>query len=415
MTGAGERPGVGASLSRTRPAAPVRVAHLGLGAFHRAHQAWYTQRANDAARDEGWGIASFTGRSSAAADRLRLTGGVYTLLGRSAEGDRAERIESIVRAVPGADDRAWQDTVADPNVGVLTVTVTEAGYGPASGPPARIAAALLARADRGADPIAVVSCDNLLGNGRVLRQAVRAAAAAHADRVDEAATFVDTVVDRITPAVTNADLAVVRELTGHDDPSAVVTEPFAEWVLAGDFPSGRPAWEAAGARIVADAAPYEERKLWLLNAGHSVLAAAGRLRGYETVAEAFEDPELRDGVEALWDEQREVIDLPAREVDDWLTALRIRFTNPRIAHRLDQIRRDSTVKIPLRVLAPLRRRREAGLPPGDAQLAALDAWVRSVVELPPTDDATSALASELAAVEPADRVRTVVDRLSPGL
>lgn len=391
---------------------PARAAHLGLGAFHRAHQAWYTQRANEASTDL-WGIVAFTGRSPAAAELLSRHDGVYTLLERSADGDRPETVQSLVRAVPGSDEQAWIETIADPRIALLTVTVTEAGYAGTAVPPARIAAGLRARHAAGADPIAIVSCDNLLGNGHVLRDAVLAAAGHDAGGVIEAASFVNTVVDRITPAVTDDDIEAVRRLAGVEDAAAVVTEPFTEWVLAGEFPGGRPEWERGGARFVADVTPYEERKLWLLNAAHSVLAAGGRLAGYETIAEAFADEGLRAFVEALWEEQRVQIDLPASELDEWLTRLRTRYTNPRIAHRIDQIRRDSTIKVPQRLLVPMRRRIEAGTVVGEAQQAALDTWVRSIVELEPTDDATAELARTLAALPPSERVKTVIEEMTP--
>ncbi len=393
---------------------PVRAAHLGLGAFHRAHQAWYTQQANDQARaEEGWGIAAFTGRTPEAAALLSRNDGVYTLLERSAEGDRVTTVQSIVRAVPGADERSWFDTIADPEVRVLTVTVTEAAYSANSSVPGRIAAALAGRAAVGAGPIAVVSCDNLPRNGRMLRDAVLTAAGAEAARVSDVASFVDTVVDRITPSVTAEDVAVVRDITGYDDPAAVVTEPFSEWVLAGEFPGSAPDWAQAGARFVADVGPYEERKLYLLNAGHSFLAAAGRLSGYETIAEAFDDADLRADTEALWAAQRTAVDLPAAELDAWLDDLRIRFANPRIAHRLDQIRRDSPIKVALRLVAPLGRRREAGTAVDAAQLHAVETWIRSLIELDPTDAATAALARTISTVPAVDRARTIIDHLTP--
>ncbi|WP_315068671.1 mannitol dehydrogenase family protein [uncultured Microbacterium sp.] len=393
---------------------PLRAAHLGMGAFHRAHQAWYTQQVNDrAGADDGWGIAAFTGRTPEAAELLSRNDGVYTVLERSAEGDRATTVQSIVRAVPGADEASWLAVLADPQVAVLTVTVTEAGYSAGSAVPGRIADGLIARADADAGPLAVVSCDNLPGNGRVLRDAVLRAAGTEAARISDTASFVDTVVDRITPAVTAADIDAVRKLTGLDDPSTVVTEPFTEWILAGEFPGGAPDWAQGGARFVADVGPYEERKLYLLNAGHSFLAAAGRLRGYETIAEAFDDRDLRGDTEALWAAQRTAVDLPVAELDGWLGDLRVRFANPRIAHRLDQIRRDSPIKVALRLVAPVRRRREDGLAVDDAQVHALETWIRSLLELDPTDTATAAVARTIGAVPESDRTRTVIDHLTP--
>lgn len=385
-----------------------RVAHLGLGAFHRAHQAWYTQHA-----DDDWRITAFTGRRPDAARVLAAQGCAYTLIERAADGDSAETIHVITAALPGGGDHAWLDTIADPRTGVVTVTVTEPGYAVDAGPPARIAAGLAARRAAGSGPLAVVSCDNLPRNGQVLRAAVLAHAGADAAWITENVAFADTVVDRITPATTPDDVEAARILSGVADPAVVVTEPFAEWVLHGDFPAGRPAWDAAGARFVTDVTPYEERKLWLLNAGHTLLAASGRLAGHDTVAAAFADPELRDAIEALWSDQRAVIDLPADEIDPWLDDLRIRFANPRIAHRLDQIRRDSTVKVPLRILAPLRRRIEAGLGAGDAQRAAVETWITSLLTLEPADDAALPFIRMLDATPAADRVDAVLTHLTP--
>ncbi|QAY73450.1 mannitol dehydrogenase family protein [Agromyces protaetiae] len=407
---------------------PVRLAHLGLGAFHRAHQAWYTHRANLAAAGlngeaggsdggsgaasvgsaAGWGIAAFTGRRPDAAAALAAQDGVYTLVERDADGDRAEVVESIVAAYDGADASHWHAVLADPAVGVLTTTITEGGY--RGDAPARIASGLAARRAAGAGPIAIVACDNLRGNGALLRDAVLAAAAeagpdtsaADSSGRDEGlapwiaanVSFVDTVVDRITPATTDADRDAVRALTGADDPMAVVAEPFSEWILAGRFPAGRPAWELAGARFVDDLEPYEQRKLWLLNAAHSLLAYAGRPLGFETVDAAFADPALRARVEALWGEQRAVIDLPAREVDDAVAALRRRFANPRIRHSLEQIGRDGTFKLPPRILDPLERRRAAGLPDGVEQLRVLADWAAYVERFGPTDEPSRRLAAE---------------------
>ncbi|WP_375383768.1 mannitol dehydrogenase family protein [uncultured Microbacterium sp.] len=384
------------------------MAHLGLGAFHRAHQAWYTQHAGG----EPWGIAAFTGRRPDAADALVAQGLRYTLITRSTDGDTGEGIDAIVAAHDGRSD-AWARTIADPEVGVLTVTVTEAGYRPGATPPERIAHALRARADAGGPGLAIVSCDNLPGNGQALRRAVLAAAAPDlVEWIAANASFVDTMVDRITPATTEADRVVARALSGWDDRDPVVTEPHAEWYLAGGFPSGRPGWEGAGARFVDDVAPYEERKLWLLNAGHSLLAATGRLRGLETIDEAVADPELGALVEALWAEQRVVIDLPAHEIDTALDALRTRFANPRIRHRLDQISQGAALKLGVRILDPIARRREVGLGPGDAQLQTLLAWGQ-LVERSPGDAAEAALARRLAGAGDSSRLGIVIDTLTP--
>ncbi|MDT0167203.1 mannitol dehydrogenase family protein [Actinotalea sp. AC32] len=435
---------------RTGTTPAVRVVHLGLGAFHKAHQAWYTDHANAADARDPWGIASFTGRRPDAAQALAPQDGLFTLLTRAADGDTAETVASVVEVHDGADVAAWRSHVADPRVAVVTLTVTERGYrraadggldltdpevaadvallrddtaGPtaASTAPGRLVDGLRARRDAGSGTVAVVSCDNLPDNGAVTRDVVRQLAAEVEPGlvawIDQNVSFVSTMVDRITPATTDADRAAVRRLTGRDDAAPVVTEPFAEWVLEDAFPAGRPAWDAAGARVVADVRPYEQRKLWLLNAGHSLLAYAGLAQGHATVADAFADPVCRALLEQLWADARPVVPLPDAEVDDALDALRTRFANPRIEHRLMQIGTDGSAKLPVRVLAVARARRAAGLPAAASHAAVLAAWVHHLaVDGAATDPAAAPLAGALrAATTPAERAALLLDALAPDL
>jgi fructuronate reductase len=354
---------------------PVRLAHLGLGAFHRAHQAWYTQSVNN--RGGGWGIASFSGRSPTAAVELSRQDCRYSLIFRGAERDTAMDIESIVAAHDGADSRAWLGVLADPEVSVLTLTVTEAGYLPGATPPVRLVEGLRARRAAGSGGLAVVSCDNLLGNGGVLRAAVLQLADVElATWITENISFVSTMVDRITPATSAADRAIARDLVGWDDRVPVVTEPFTEWVLQGEFPVGRPPWHEVGARFVDDIVPYEKRKLWFLNAGHSLLAYRGLEVGYSTVFEAWSDPILRAEVEQLWSEARDVLELSPQELDAWLATVRVRWDNPRIEHRLEQIATGGAQKISMRIRSVATERQAAGLPRGTAGAETIAAWER---------------------------------------
>lgn len=442
--------------SRREPAPPVRLVHLGLGAFARAHVIAYTDEANAAVPPEDrWGVAGFTGRSPDVARDLGAQHGRYTLVERSADEDRARVVDALVQTHDGADAAAWRALLARPEVGVLTLTVTEAGYrravgggadlgdpalladlqALASGPdgtapttaPGRVLDGLRARRAADAGPLAVVACDNLPENGAALRRVVLDLA----DRVDpdlagwvrREVAFVSTVVDRITPATTDADRAAVRAATGRTDLLPVVTEPQREWLLQGAFPAGRPAWERAGARFVADLAPYERRKLWLLNGGHSLLAYAGLPRGARTVAEAFADPDVRTRLERLWAEARAVLPLAPAEVDDALAALRTRFANARTEHLLAQIGRDGSQKLPVRVLAVARARREAGLPPGTAGAQVLADWARHLrtTDVARTDAGAGALADRLRAIDPARpagalaQATTLLGALAPDL
>lgn len=385
-----------------RPAAPVRTVHLGLGNFFRAHQAWYTEHAVDAAE---WGIAAFTGRSSAMADALRPQDGLYTLVTRGAAGDSFEVVSSI-SAVHAADEHAaFLDYLRSPALAVVTLTVTEAGYlrGPGGGlaldrpdvagdvaalradavapvttAPGRIVAGLLARRGAGAGALAVLSCDNLWHNGEALQRVVSDLAAAVDPTLlpwlEENVTFPTTMVDRITPATTDDLRAAVRAATGAEDASPVPTEPFSEWVIQGRFPAGRPAWETAGARIVDDVAPFERRKLALLNGSHSLLAYAGTILGHETVADAIADARCLAWVEQWWDEACLHIPLPSGELVRYRGALLERYRNPNIRHALAQIAADGSLKLPVRIVPTLRAEAAAGRPaPGAARVLA--AWV----------------------------------------
>jgi fructuronate reductase len=389
------------------PPAPIRIVHLGLGAFHRAHQAWYTERANaNAGTGDRWGIAAFTGRSPRAAEALAAQDGLYTLITRAPDGDSAEVMTAIVEARDGADAHRWRELLAAPTTAVVTLTVTEAGYrrgqdgtldladpdvaadiqrllaredSAALTVPGRLVDGLRARREVGGRGIAVISCDNVAHNGEVTKQTLLALANAIDTDLSEwiraKVSFVSTMVDRITPGTTADDVAEAAELTGYADSAPVATEPFSEWVLAGAFPAGRPAWEAAGARFVADVAPYEQRKLCLLNAGHSLLAYTGLPRGHETIAEAMEDPGCVHLLELLWADARAVLPSAALDIDAYLDALRCRFTNPRIRHQLKQIAADGSVKLPMRAFPVIRKRLAEGKDIGSGEVALVAAWI----------------------------------------
>ncbi len=382
------------------PPAPVRIVHLGLGNFFRAHQAWYTDRAPDHAE---WGIAAFTGRSVQLAQDLTGQDGLYTLITRGPDGDACEVIGSVSNAHAGPDQVAWLDYLARPEVAIVTLTVTEAGYvrGPDGGldaarvagdvaalrsdptaavqtVPARLVAGFAARRAADAGDITVVSCDNLPDNGAVTARVVSDFAGLLdqdlAGWIEQHVSFVTTMVDRITPATAADDSRAVADQTHRADAAPVVTEPFSEWVLSGDFPRGRPAWDAAGARFVDDIGPFEQRKLWLLNGGHSLLAYAGSARGHQTIAQAVIDPVCLEWLRQWWTEASTHLTLPADEVADYRDALLDRFGNPRIKHLLAQIASDGSQKMPIRVLPVVRAERAEGRLPIGA-LRVLAAWI----------------------------------------
>ncbi|MBO1753780.1 mannitol dehydrogenase family protein [Allobranchiibius sp. CTAmp26] len=386
-----------------RPPAPVRLVHLGLGNFFRAHAAWYTEHAPDATE---WGYAAFTGRSPAAAVALGAQDSLYTLLVRGPDGARPEVVSSL-SAVHAADDMvALRAYFASPDLAVVTATVTEAGYcrsstgdldtespavrddiaalvadpvaGVVATTPGRMVAGLLARRAADAGPLAVVSNDNLPDNGAVMAKVVGQLATAVDPTltgwIENNVSFVTTVVDRITPRTTDEDRTEVSRQLGVDDPEVVPTEPFTEWILAGDFPSGRPAWDDAGARFVQDVRPFEQRKLWLLNGAHSLMAYAGSIRGHETVAEAIGDPVVSGWVEQWWRAACAHLELPAAELDDYCASLRDRFGNAAIRHLLAQIAADGSQKVPIRAVPVILAGLEDGrVDPGATRLVA--GWI----------------------------------------
>jgi len=425
-------------LARSAPAAPVRIVHLGLGNFHRAHQAWYTARAEDA---QEWGIAAFTGRRPDAAEKLSRQQGVYTLLVRGADGDRAEVVESLSQVHPSSDHDTFLDLLARPEVAIVTITLTEAAYlhtaggldvdavqddlatlrtdlrPPVATLPARLVAGLAARRTAGSGAISILSCDNLAHNGSVTRDVVtRFAELLDPELAAWIATNVDfasSMVDRITPATTAEVATAVTELTGVVDSSPVPTEPFSEWVISGGFPAGRPAWDTAGAVFTDDVTPHEQRKLWLLNGSHSLLAYAGGLRGHETIADAVADSRCRAWVEQFWDEACAHLPMPAEELHGYRDALLDRYANPGVRHLLAQIAGGGSLKLPLRIVPVMVAERDAGrLPEGCA--TAVAAWIRHLRgESTPVEDPGAA--PYQAVVTGDGAVADVLSLLHPGL
>lgn len=390
------------ALPDTPPAAPVRIVHLGVGNFHRAHQAWYTAHSPNAS---DWGIAAFTGRRPDTAEALSPQDGLYTLITRGGQGDSFELVGSLSAVHPSTDHSDFLDYLSRREVAVVTITVTEVGYvrgadgrldvsrdvivsdvavlkahprDAVASMPAKLVAGALARRAADAGPITVLSCDNLPDNGAVTKSVVVDLAGlvdeSLPDWIEDNVDFATSMVDRITPATTDDDRLVVEEACGYVDAAPVPTEPFSEWVISGRFPAGRPRWEDAGAQLVEDVGPFEQRKLWLLNGSHSLLAYAGSVRGHETIVEAIADPACRSWVETLWDEASRQLSLPADAVTEYRKALLARFSNPRMRDHLARIAADGSAKLVVRTLPTIRAERAAGrIPTGCATTVA--AWV----------------------------------------
>lgn len=425
-----------------QPTAPVRLVHLGLGNFFRAHQAWYTAQAPDAAE---WGIAAFTGRRPDAARALAPQDGLYTLIVRRPDGDELEVVPSISAVHTAGDHTALLDYFRDGEVAIITLTVTEAGYvrrpdggldlddavvaadvatllndptGPVISTPAKLVAGLLARQAAEGGPITILPCDNLPSNGAAVERVVRDLATAVDPELlpwlEENVDFATSMVDRITPASTDADRRTVLDQLDVEDASPVPTEPFSEWVVSGTFPAGRPRWEDAGAMLVDDVEIYEQRKLLLLNGSHSLLAYAGSILGHQTVSEAIADERCRAWVDQWWDDARPSIELPDDDVANYRAALIERYENPRIRHLLAQIAADGSQKIAVRTVPVVQAERAAGrLPRGAARTLA--AWISHLRGLgAPVQDVAGDSWQQTAAGEPAEAVTAVLERLGIG-
>lgn len=363
-------------MSTPSPSDVGRLVHLGIGNFARAHTLHNTDVAG------GWSVVAFTGRSAAMADALNAQGGRYGLIVRGAEGDQVSLVDVIDEVFPASDVEALVRLLADPFTAVVTLTITEKGYtagsDPATSAPARIALGLKARREAGVDePIALISCDNLTGNGEVLARAVLAeldeeTRAWFPDHVD----VISSMVDRITPSADEVDSETVRAQTGLADSVPVVTEPFSEWVVEDRFRGRRPEWEKAGVQFTDDIEVHELRKLRLLNGAHTLMAYAGQVAGEERVDQAIAHREVRALVEQLWAEARATLPLPAEELDAYTAALEERFRNPRLADQLIRIAADGSAKLPVRVLPVIAERGGPDQAPGEvAAVAAWTAWV----------------------------------------
>ena len=354
----------------------ARILHLGVGNFHRAHQAWYTAHAGG-----DWRITGVVMRNTALFQAMQ-SGAGYTLGIRGPGELETENITLHDRMILANRDPALVVAAfADPDLQIVTLTITEKGYcldaatgaldlahpdivGDLAGQP-KSAVGLLAhglalRAAKGLGPLTVLSCDNLSGNGRKLATATADFARAAALRIDAHTRFPDTMVDRITPATTPALAAEIAAAAAAPAPAPVMTEAFTEWVIEDNFAGQRPAWETAGAELVRDVAPFEMRKLRLLNAAHSWLAYAGLLAGHTYVHQAIADPMLADGVERLWDEAQRSLPVAVQDsTAAYRAALRARFAVPEMRHELAQIAVDGSLKLRERIAPLLQGGRDA--------------------------------------------------------
>jgi fructuronate reductase len=352
------------------------IVHLGVGAFARAHLGVFA----DDLLHAGWPamVRGVSLRSPTAEEQLGPQDGLYSVLEREPGAETPMRVVGSLASVATGPEAAIE-AIASPDTSLVTLTVTEKGYEP-DAPAAAVIAAGLARRPEGAPAPVIASLDNVAGNGALLRARVLAVAErldpALGRRIASAVPFPSSVVDRMVPATTPADLDRVAERLGVRDLAAVVAEHHRSWVIGAT--DRLPPLADAGVEVVPDVAPYERRKLWLLNGPHSAFAYGGLVAGCTTIAEAVSHVGVWAFVRLLVDEVLEVADLPASTQPRRFAeeALR-RFANPDLGHTCAQVATDGSQKLRQRLLPVVARRRELGL--GTDRFALVTAiWVGAV-------------------------------------
>lgn len=391
--------------------------------------------------DLSWGILGDVERTPVLVPALREQGGRYSVsaVDVDASGNpviKSRVIGSVVDvAYPGDETARLLGAMAAPSTRVITLTITEKGYcrlpdgdldlaqvepdlvafrdelisrttepdtptnpAPAATAIGLLVRGLLARYQAGQQPITVLSCDNMAHNGKVLRHVVDQFLAAapttdpailqepvsdFVDWLNSNTTWPSSMVDRITPAVTPAVLDQIESSLGVRDEAGVAAEPFLQWVIEDKFAADRPKWELAGAEFVSDVAPWEEAKLRMLNGTHSLLAYAGRIHGYKTMAEAVNAPEIRPHAEMyMFADATPSVTVPAgANLDEYGQGLLHRFSNPATGHTTQQVSTDGSQKIPFRWGGVLKYHLAQGrVPQGVAYgLAAWSEFVRRAV------------------------------------
>ena len=382
------------------------IAHIGVGGFHRAHQAIYTEALLNRGEAREWGICGVGLRREdrAMQQALAAQDHLYTMLVLGDEPGLEVRVVGAINGMLLAEDSpaALIDKLADPAIRIVSLTITEGGYciDDSTGefmahlpdiqhdlahPDAPrsvfgfLCAALAKRRAAGTPAFTLMSCDNLPHNGAVTRKALLAFAhlADHelATWIDAHVSFPNAMVDRITPMTSDAHRAALAERHGVEDAWPVVCEPFLQWVLEDKFVNGRPAWEKVGVQFTDDVTPYEEMKIKLLNGSHLALTYLGFLKGYRFVHEAMNDPLLERYVRTFMDLDvtPQLAPVPGIDLDDYKATLIERFSNQAIADQLERVCSDGSSKFPKFIVPTLNRLIEDGRPLERAALV-VAAW-----------------------------------------
>ncbi|MCU0547548.1 MAG: mannitol dehydrogenase family protein [Oscillatoriaceae cyanobacterium Prado104] len=369
------------------------IVHIGVGGFHRSHQALYLDEYFHQHPGSDWGICGVGLLDSEFDRRMRdallSQDCLYTLIERDPQFDRARIIGSITKYLFAPDNP--QDVIeamASPECRIVTLTITESGYYYIEGsgeldaqhPTIQhdlqnpewpigtygyLTAALEKRRDRGLTPFTILSCDNLQGNGNIAGEMLTTFAQIRDPDlgrwIAECVTFPNSMVDRITPLTTPDDIKMVAEQFGIDDAFPCVAEPYLQWVIEDKFCAGRPDWESVGVQVTDDVYPYEMMKIRLLNASHTAIGYLGSLAGYTYVFEVMADPLFQQAVTNLMDEITPTLKpVPGINLDDYKQTLIERFANPKIRDRLPRLCANGSAKIPKFVLGSIRDKLQVG-------------------------------------------------------
>lgn len=382
------------------------IVHIGLGNFHRAHQAWYLHRLMQMGEAQDWAIIGAGVRGPDEAQRLKLAAQDYltTLIELDPSGSSAEVTGSMIDYVPVTPDNApLIAKMAVPEIRIVALTVTEGGYylDPATNgfdaahpdivhdavhpdkPKTAfgaMVAALRLRRDRGIGPFSGLSCDNLEGNGSILRQTVVSLARLSdpelADWIDATCSFPNSMVDCIVPATGQTELDLVRAL-GIDDAAPVTHENFRQWVIEDDFCAGRPDWDKVGATFTDDVHDHEAMKIRILNGGHQVIANSGELLSVETIADCMAHPAIGALFSKLAHEEivPHVAPVPSMTPQAYVDLIIERFSNPRIVDTTRRVAFDGSSRHPAFLIPSIRDGLAADAP--IAGLALVEAvWAR---------------------------------------
>jgi mannitol 2-dehydrogenase len=378
-----------------RAALVPRIVHLGVGGFHRAHMALYVDEA--AAAGGEWGIrgAGLLDADRRMADALAGQDHLYTLIERDSDGSTPRLVGSIVDfSLLAGDHDAFGRVLADPDVAILSLTITEGGYSLATRNETieAIVSALDARRLAGGRPLTVLSCDNLPGNGDVARAAITTVADGRGDAVrryvESACTFPNSMVDRITPQTKDEDRAWLRDEVGIDDAWPVVCEPFRQWVLEDRFAAGRPRWEDVGVLLTDRVHDWELYKLRLLNASHSCMAYLLALAGVVYVDEGMAIPVVRRYLEQLLEHEAipTLVEIPGHPASDYAATVLRRFGNTGVRDQIARLCIDGTAKFPSFLIPTIEAQLARGGPVSHAALA-LAAWSRYLATTPDAERA----------------------------